>query len=91
MAGAGARLINIHDELITVLTRKNLIGSLYDGIREAGLESSGLLVHQGSRPLYPYDRIDERRQWPQSGDLKVLRRTQRLDTVQGSGRDGLFA
>ena len=60
VAGAGAGLIHVDDELVAMLAAEHLVGRLHDGVGETGVEAPGLLVRQCGRALDPDYRIDER-------------------------------
>ena len=84
-------LVDIHDELVSVLAGKNLIGRLHDRVGQARLESAGLLVDQSRGALDPDDRIDECRHWAQARDREVLGGAQGLDPVERGRGDGFLA
>jgi hypothetical protein len=81
VAGAGARLVHVHDKLVAVLARQNLVGGLHDRVGQASIQPSGLLVHQRGRTLDPDDGIHKRRQRPEPRNREVFRRAQGLNPV----------
>ena len=90
-ADAGARLKDVHDELLVPLALLDFFGGFDDGV-------GGLLVHQaevaiGERSsfLHHRDGADERGMGAQSADGKVLHRARRLNAVVNLGGNFLVA
>ena len=91
MAGSGAGLVHIDDELVAMLAGEDLVGGPDDGVGELGFEPAGLLVSERGGVLDPDDCIDEGGEWPKPGDGKVFRGAESLNTVERLRGDGFLA
>ena len=88
MRGAGARLIDVHDELIAQRAAEHLVGSPHDGVGDIRVEPPSAAFASAAAFLIEDRGGDELGVGAQAADRKVLERAQRLDAVVGVGGDG---
>src|SRR5690349_20777351 len=83
----GSSLVHVDYKLVAMFSRKNFICRIHDCIGEIRVEPTRLLVSERSRALDSNYSVDERRQWLDAADWKILNSPQSLHAIQRVGRD----
>ena len=77
----------VYNEVLTMLSRQDLVRGLDDRVGELCIETTGLLVSDRSGALDSNYCFDKRARRLESADREVLHGAQRLDTIQSIRRN----